>query len=221
MSRTKSILVAITFGLMAFLFFRVKVENVKLELLAEYGEETTVVVAKRDILPGVEIDKEDIASRLVPSVFVEPGVLGSIDEVIGQMAQIPIKSGEQILQTKLVFAEGGYLSLKIGKDPARRAITLKLDAEGSMAGLLHPGDHVDVIGHDRTGIARVLARGDDVGKARGDHLPVCHGDRQQRMFQNRPRSVVEYMDLPSGGLDPLATVVEFAEMRQDVLAYAT
>ena len=146
MSRTKSVLLAVVLGLLAFLLFRVKVGSVKKELLAEYGEETSVVMATRDILPGVEIEKDDIGVEQVPAVFAQPGVFESADEVIGRMAQIPIRTGEQIIQTKLVFAEGGYLSLKIGKDSARRAITLKLDGEGGMVGLLHPGDFVDVIG---------------------------------------------------------------------------
>jgi pilus assembly protein CpaB len=146
MSKTKSVVLAVVLGLLAFLLFRVKVGSVKKELLAEYGEETSVVVAARDILPGVEIEKDDIGVERVPAVFAQPGVFDSADEVIGRMAQIPIRSGEQIIQTKLVFAEGGYLSLKIGKDPARRAITLKFDGEGGMVGLLHPGDSVDVFG---------------------------------------------------------------------------
>ncbi|NCC60144.1 MAG: Flp pilus assembly protein CpaB [Verrucomicrobiae bacterium] len=146
MSKGKSILVAVFLGLMAFVLFRAKVSRVKQEILNEYGEEMTVIVAQRDILPGVLIEADDIEIQNVPSVFAQPGVCAAVDEVISEMAVIPVRAGEQILRSKLAMEEGGYLSLKLGDHAAYRAITLKLDGEGGLVGLLHPGDFVDVVG---------------------------------------------------------------------------
>ncbi|MCE9614481.1 MAG: Flp pilus assembly protein CpaB [Lentisphaerae bacterium] len=147
MSKNQTFLLALGCAVLAFALFAAKVRNIKTEVLRDYGQMTNVVVAVKDLLPGTVLEKDDVQmDAKVPAKFMQPGALVGIEFALGRTVQTPIRSGEQVLDTKLMAEEGGLLSLRIRTEPDRRAITLKMDGEGALAGLLRPGDVVDIIG---------------------------------------------------------------------------
>lgn len=146
MSGSKSLLFALLLGFVAFVLFWANGQRSKRELERILGNRQEVVVAAGEILPGREITLRQIRTDKLYAMTVQPGALSSADRVVNRIAQVPIKEGQQILETMLYEESGGYLSLRVNRQEPRRAITLKMDGEGMLAGLLTPGDYVDIMG---------------------------------------------------------------------------
>jgi pilus assembly protein CpaB len=104
-----------------------------------------VLIAGKDIPPQTPITPADISIKEIPAEYIQPGVVTSVEEAIGQIASSPIAAGEQILKTKLLPPG------KIGKTLAeitpegKRAVTVAVDNMSSITNLIRPGDHVDVL----------------------------------------------------------------------------
>jgi len=123
------------------------VGRVTRELTEQYGRGTPVWTVARDVLSGHELEAKDLRLVQVPSVFLQPGAITNADwNGVGQAVLVPMYKGEQIQRTKLAREGSGRLSLRIGAAPDRRAITLKMEAESALAGLLQPRDRVDILG---------------------------------------------------------------------------
>ena len=111
------------------------------------ANQASVLVAKRDIPRGTAITAEMLENAIVPRQFVQPQAVTSLDRIAGMTTIAAISTGEQVTLTKLIFApqaegRGGLASVTpIGK----RAITISVDEISSVAGLITPGDYVDVI----------------------------------------------------------------------------
>jgi pilus assembly protein CpaB len=102
------------------------------------------LVAQTDIPAQVPITPGDVAIKEIPAEYLQPGAVTSLEEVIGQITAVEIAAGEQIIKTKLTP------SVKIGKTLAeitpegKRAIPVAVDNIADIAGLIKPGDYVDV-----------------------------------------------------------------------------
>lgn len=121
-------------------------EQAKQTLSQIQANQTPVLVAKKDISKGTVIDAEMLETAIVPNQFVQPQAVASLDRISGMSTIAPISKGEQISLTKLSYprqVEGGGLAeaTPIGK----RAITISVDNISSLAGMIKPGDYVDVI----------------------------------------------------------------------------
>jgi hypothetical protein len=76
-------------------------------------------------------------------------------------------------------------------------------------------DEVNMVWHDRTRVARVLARGDRVREACCDEGELLRSELAQRMLQQLARLLVEPANVARRGLNLLATVVKIPELSQD------
>lgn len=101
-----------------------------------------IMVAKRNIASGTRMDATLMEIRQVPQAFVQPSAISSADEATGQISIAPIAAGEQIMANKLANM-GVALSLAVS--PGKRAVTISVDPPAGVAGLLKPGDLVDVV----------------------------------------------------------------------------
>jgi pilus assembly protein CpaB len=120
-----------------------------------------VLIAGKDIAPQVPITPADIAIKEIPVEYIQPGVVSSIEEAVGQIASTPIIAGEQILKTKLLPPGKIGKSLSEITPPGKRAVSISPANIVNIANLIRPGDHVDVLAlitlPDRTGQANVKA----------------------------------------------------------------
>ena len=147
MNRKMTVWMAVGLSLLAWLFYRVHVSRKTAEITALYGSRTGVWVAARDMLPGYAMDDRDAELVEAPAAFIQPGALTNEDWAPrGCMVQVPIRKGEQVLVTKLAQDGAGMLSLRVAPGDGMRAMTLKFDGEGGLAGLLQPRDRIDIIG---------------------------------------------------------------------------
>lgn len=107
-------------------------------------EGVVVIAAKMDIAPKTKITSEMVQEIKVPPEYMQPGVVQSLDKVIGIVVREQIVSGEQISERRLV-REGkavGFTGL-IPRD--KRAVTVAVNEVTGVAGFVKAGDYVDVV----------------------------------------------------------------------------
>ena len=106
-------------------------------------ETVPIYVAIHNINLGDPIDAKMLSLQEWPKDKVPHGAISTLEELQGRRPRAAIIEGEPILEGKLL--EKGQMA-----DPIRqitkgmRLYTIKVDAEKSAAGLLGPGDRVDV-----------------------------------------------------------------------------
>lgn len=107
-----------------------------------------VLVASQEIATGTLLRQEDLGWKEISASQVGPGSLlrGQVSqtEFIGAVNRRPFAAGEPIVASDLVKpSERQFLSAAL--KPGTRAVSISVDAPQSVAGMVLPGDQVDVI----------------------------------------------------------------------------
>jgi len=107
-----------------------------------------VLVAAHPIRSGTLLRNEDIAWKEVPTAEVHVGNIlrGQISEaeLVGAIARRSFAAGERLIASELVKpSERQFLAAVL--KPGTRAVSIAIDLPQSAAGLILPGDRVDVI----------------------------------------------------------------------------
>lgn len=107
-----------------------------------------VLTAARTLRPGVLLKPDDIGVSVLAQAAVPEGARTDTPaaraDLLGAMVRRTIVGGEAILPAQVMRAgERGFLAAVL--QPGRRAITVGVDAVSGTAGLIWPGDHVDLI----------------------------------------------------------------------------
>ncbi len=144
MQKKWPLIAGVSLGLLAVFLVNLYIQQLEAKLRIKSTREVQVLVAAKDIAKGSTIDYDVLGFKVVPVNFVEPGALNAKESAVGKTALLTIKAGEQILSSKLVAPEKG-LTLAGKTPPGKRAFTIDLDAISSVAGMVRPGDHVDVL----------------------------------------------------------------------------
>ena len=99
-----------------------------------------VLTFARDLAAGTALSATDLEPVTLPPALVPAGVLRTTDVVLGRLLAGPVRRGEALTDVRLLgaslLAAGGVRGLV--------ATPVRL-ADGATAGLLHAGDHVDVL----------------------------------------------------------------------------
>jgi len=102
-----------------------------------------VVVAATDIEAGTKLTEDLLELKQFPAESVPEGYFDEIEDVVGEVLKVDVFEDEPILEQKLGPSLVG-LSRRLPR--GMRAATVRVDEEDArLAGLIHPGDHVDVI----------------------------------------------------------------------------
>jgi Flp pilus assembly protein CpaB len=117
-----------------------------------------LVVAARDLPPGVGLSVSDVRVVPVPAAYRPAAALGSADEIAGRVLAGPAAEGEPITRIRLVGPENTRLLTGIA---GAVAVPVRL-ADPTVADLLTPGAHVDVVAADPRGGGPVLLAADAV-----------------------------------------------------------
>lgn len=143
LSGKKGIFIPVIFGIVAMILTWQYI-NQKEKQLGLQGELIPVLIATKDIPRLVRIDETMIEEKKIPKQFVQPGVLAVKKEALDQLTTVSILKGEQVLGTKLAsYGLATGLAIKIPK--GMRAVTIRVDEESGIAGLIKPGDYVDAV----------------------------------------------------------------------------
>lgn len=98
-----------------------------------------VLVAARDLVAGVPLTAADIEARAMPAALAPLGVLRPGDDPVGRLLTGPVRAGELLTDVRLL---GPSLVAGLGSDLVASPVRV---ADAGAAGLVRPGDRVDVL----------------------------------------------------------------------------
>ncbi len=141
------------------------------------GEMISVVIATEDVPIGGVINRNMLGIRDLPQAYTEARHVRAreIDQIIGARVTAGVHANESLLWTDLSGASDERRGLSALVQSGMRAVTVKTSLGSNFAGLLRPGDRVDLLfqGIDRGSLIPllqnmlVLAIGSDMGGKRG------------------------------------------------------
>lgn len=108
----------------------------------------SVLVAATALDVGTFIEPGNVRWQEWPDVGLPDSYIrrdhGSLDDLVGAVVRQPLAAGEPVTAGKIVKAnERGFLAAVLA--PGMRAISIPVDETSSNAGLVYPGDRVDLI----------------------------------------------------------------------------
>jgi pilus assembly protein CpaB len=107
-----------------------------------------ILVASGLLQAGSLLQPTDLSAASVPVSSVPDGATldtpANRSALIGSMIRTPISPGSPILESAVIHpGDHGFLAAVLA--PGMRAVTVGVDAVSGAAGLIWPGDHVDVL----------------------------------------------------------------------------
>lgn len=132
-------------GVTTFLFYQYTQGMKAKAVVVSQVPMETVVVAKAEIPKATLITAKMVTLEKVPTTSVQPDALTSVGEVVGKLTLIDIQPNEMVLAHHVVSPQNSNrLSYKI--KPGDRAVTITAGRMAdTVANLIEPGDHVDVV----------------------------------------------------------------------------
>jgi Flp pilus assembly protein CpaB len=109
---------------------------------SQHQDTLKIVVAARDLPPGVSIGLTELRYLDVPKQFINREMTGSLNDVVGRDTRTFIAAGEPVRQY-MVFRASGGLSRNLAPD--ERALTLQLGDDALVDHTVKPDDRVDVL----------------------------------------------------------------------------
>lgn len=140
--------VALIFAGIAFVGAQRHLQQERSKIEVDWRERyrpTPVVVAAAALPAGKVLSVEDLAKREMPAAYLPGGTL-AVDEiatVIGQQLVIPLAAGDALSMAHLSGHGGQALASRLLN--GTRAVTVPVDEVSSQAGLVRPGDQVDLL----------------------------------------------------------------------------
>lgn len=109
---------------------------------------TKVVVAAHDLPAGQFLKPQDLQWQPWPDAALSPSYMlegtRNLEDLVGSVVRAGIGTGEPVTDERLIKkGDRGFLSAVML--PATRAVTVQLQQNAGLGGLVLPGDHVDVI----------------------------------------------------------------------------
>jgi pilus assembly protein CpaB len=106
-------------------------------------ESKPIIIANRDIPARAKILPEMLTRVNRPANEVEPGALADPKQAEGDIALINIPANSTVTETKV--GHPAELGVTARLKPGMRAVTIPVDRVKAVAGLIAPGDKVDVM----------------------------------------------------------------------------
>ena len=122
----------------------IRIGNQATEASRSALRQVSVVVTNRNILDKTPITADALAVKAFPADFAPPGALGSLDQAVGKFASGFIAKN-QILVADQVAPAVPSPNLSDRVPPGKVAIWLPMPQLLASAGVLKPGDHIDIL----------------------------------------------------------------------------
>lgn len=137
---------ALLAGILAMFVLMVVVDNYENQIIEARAPEdqTTVIVAARDLYQGVTITEQDLYAVEIPPRFLPEGVFLSPEHVVGRIPRERILANEFIRSSRLADPESG-VGLNAVIPRGMRAISLPLSHGQALSGFLNPLNYVDIL----------------------------------------------------------------------------
>lgn len=156
LTRLTAVLGALAIG--AVVFALATFASAQARLSSVDAETAPVCTAVQAIKAGTVIEANMLTLQDVPASLAAEGAIGTREEAVGKLAVEPIPANGQITAGALASSEPAA-SLAGALDAGSRAISVAVDAETGLAGLIRHGDRVDVLSEGRAIVenAKVIA----------------------------------------------------------------
>lgn len=141
---SKNLWLAVIFAVIGAGLLYSHIQEKNKEVTKKYGAKTTVVIAKKGISEMAPINETQIELKEMPIEFVSPGSITDPNDIIGMVALVSFKKGEQLLRNKIT-KPSPLTGLSLQVSPGKRAITIPVDEMRAVAKLLKPGDRIDIL----------------------------------------------------------------------------
>jgi pilus assembly protein CpaB len=136
----KVILIAFVLALLTT--FLIYIYLTSLNVKPQLEEKVNIYVAANTMPARYMITKDDLKAEVISKDLLNENLVLNKSEVIGKRIRDRIIEGEQILKSRLLDSQG--LSLSYNIPEGKRAISITVDEQSEVSGLLRPGDYVDV-----------------------------------------------------------------------------
>ena len=143
-NETRNLWLSIAAGVFAtFLLYSYSQEK-KAEYDKLYGSTKRVVKANVDIAEMQTIYDNMLVVEEIPASFIQPDAITIPDEIIGNVAAVPIKKGQIVVKNNLL-TPGPDTGIANQVAPSKRALSLPIDDIRGVAKLVRPGDRIDIL----------------------------------------------------------------------------
>jgi pilus assembly protein CpaB len=140
------IALAVAIGTTAFTYRWVKQERTVVSTeVVEKVESVPVVVAVTDLNWGTQLERKMIKVAPFFRESLPIGYATDPDTLVGRVMIMPVRENEPILESKLAPASVASGGVSAVVKPGRRALAVKGDKVIGLAGLIRPGNRVDVL----------------------------------------------------------------------------
>ncbi|TAM62131.1 Flp pilus assembly protein CpaB [bacterium] len=109
----------------------------------ERGQPRSVLVAVQDIPARAPINAGMLRRELRPASGIDPDAVTDESKAVGALALITIPAGSTLTASKIGRPADTALPVRLA--PGMRALTIPVDRVKDVAGMIQPGDRVDVI----------------------------------------------------------------------------
>jgi pilus assembly protein CpaB len=142
------LVVAVVFGVAAFIGAQRYLSQTRAEVEDKWRkryQSIEVVVAAAELPAGRVLRIEDLAKREMPEAFLPTGrvTADEIEPLLGQQLLIALSPGDALSVAYLSGHGGQALASRL--QDGTRAVTVPVDEVSSQAGLVRPGDRVDLL----------------------------------------------------------------------------
>ncbi len=130
--------------LVAVLFQMITGYQARIEEAKRPEDTVMVIVAAREMYPGVTITEDDLYAVEIAPRYLAEGVFLSPEHVVGRIPRERVLANEFIRNDRLADPEAG-IGLNAIVPRGMRAISLNIDGGAALAGFLNPGNYVDLL----------------------------------------------------------------------------
>ncbi len=160
MTNKLALAVAVVLGVLSIVGIKAYVDQMKKQNRMDL-EMIPVLVAGRDLVENQLCTENDLEVANFPREVLERGLRnawikeGDRTTIVGQKTRTKIKAGQILMNVHFDRAVAGK-GLKF--PPTHRAVTIPISLDGGLAGMLKPGDYVDIVGKLSSGQSEEMVR---------------------------------------------------------------
>ncbi len=141
----RALFIALGMSLLGVLMLMLYLKRFERE--ASGGDKVKLLVAVKPMERGKPIAEDQLSTREVPQAYLEPRAVREAErqKVIGLRLGTTVQAGQTLMWTDLATANEERRDLSTLILPGHRGVSIRTRREDSSAGMVKPGDYVDVI----------------------------------------------------------------------------
>lgn len=146
MATRVAMVLAVVLGIVAALGMRAWIQRERQEVEKDF-DPVEITVAARNLKKGDIIAPRVLTAKLIPRNLVVGGMIPKSEQELyaGRILMENVMTGEPVFRQLLETRSEKRLTLESEVRPGRRAVTLRVDQVTGVAGLIRPGDYIDIL----------------------------------------------------------------------------